>query len=112
MKLFVLGLFLGIGVAHAEIGDNLDQLRRRYGEPSKQTVSDDGTVFGLWRWGSFVLLVGFKDGVSHHEAIKRLNGAPCRPKTLRNACHSQKGKQLPAMFGSLRTVERWRAIVP
>ena len=110
MKLFVLGLFLGIGVAHAEIGDNLDQLRR-YGEPSKHTVSDDGTVFGLWRWGSFVLLVGFRDGVSHHEAVKRLDGAPMSASDLEKCVPSQNGKQLRMTFGSLRTAERWRAIV-
>jgi hypothetical protein len=46
MKLFLLGLFLGIGAAHADPGDTWDAVRARYGEPSERRVSEDGTVFG------------------------------------------------------------------
>jgi hypothetical protein len=95
VKLFALAVLLGAGTARAEIGDNLDQLRARYGEPSKHTISNDGTVFGLWRWEQFVLLVGFRNGVSHHEALQRLNGAPMSSADLGKCLPFSKWKANP-----------------
>jgi hypothetical protein len=40
------------------------------------TVSDDGTLFTLYRCRPFRVLVGFLQGCSHDEAFKRLDGAP------------------------------------
>ena len=69
-------MFLGIGLAHADLLENYDQLKQRYGDPVSHTVSDDGTLFTFYRWSPFCVLVGFLQGCSHHEAFKRLDGAP------------------------------------
>ena len=105
MELFVfwvLGLFLGIGLAHADLLENYDQLRQRYGDPVSHTVSDDGTLFTLYRWSPFFVLVGFLQGCSHHEAFKRLDGAPMTAADKENCLRSKNGKRLAFALGSIR----------
>jgi len=97
MKLFVfwvLGLFLGIGLAHADLLENYDQLRQRYGDPVSHTVSDDGTLFTLYRWSPFCVLVGFLQGCSHHEAFKRLDGAPMTATDMEKCLPFEKWKKV------------------
>ena len=91
---------LGIGLTHADLFDNYDQLRQRYGDPVSHTVSDDGTLFTLYRCRPFRVLVGFLQGCSHHEAFKRLDGAPMTTTDMEKCLPFEKWKKV-----SIRTWE-------
>jgi len=76
VKLFALALFLGMGVAHAELGDTMDVAQARYGEPSERRGGKEGMVYGLWNWKGFNLAISFRNGVSWRESVKRVSGVP------------------------------------
>lgn len=96
VKLFALALFLGIGVAHAELGDTLAQLRSRYGEVVAKVTSQDGTEFVLFKWRPFIVLVGFMGGKSCHEAFKRFGDQPMTNTDLARCLPMGKWKQRDA----------------
>ncbi len=85
---------MGIGLAHAELFDNSEQLRQRYGDSVARVVHQDGTEFRLYRWRPLVVLVGFIDGTSHHEAVRRLDGEPMSATDLWRCLPLGKWKQI------------------
>jgi hypothetical protein len=79
------------------------------GDPVSHTVSDDGTLFTLYRCRPFRVLVGFLQ--SHHEAFKRLDGASMTATDMEKCLPFEKWKKLAFALGSIRPAQLWRAIV-